>query len=78
MTFEVQITPELQYRVDAVASRLGLSTSQVVADALENGHSIAWHEQFFEAVHKGLAAADRDDFSSVADMDRVRNKYRPV
>ena len=78
MAIELDITPELQARIDAIAARSSLSASEVVADALENGHSLEWQEQFLDKVAKGIAAADRGEFASPADVERVRNKYRPT
>jgi len=78
MTIELEITPELQARIDAIAARSGLSTSEVVADALENGHSLEWQERFLDKVAAGIAAADRGEFASPADIERVVNKYRPI
>lgn len=77
MTTQLEITPELRARVDAIAARLGRSASEVVADALENGHSLEWQERFLDKVAAGIAAADRGEFASEADIERVRNKYRP-
>lgn len=77
MTTQLEITPELRARVDAIAARLGRSASEVVADALENGHSLEWQERFLDKVAAGIAAADRGEFASGADIERVRNKYRP-
>jgi predicted transcriptional regulator len=77
MTMELEITPELQARIDAIAARSNLSASEVIADALENGHSLEWQEHFLDKVAAGIEAADRGEFASRADIERVRNKYRP-
>ncbi len=75
MTFDI---PEhIQARVDAIAARSSLSPSQVITDALENGHSLEWQEQFLDKVAEGMAAADRGEFASADDVARVVNKYRP-
>lgn len=76
MTTELKITPELQARIDAIAARSSLSAAEVIADALENGHSLEWQERFLDKVAEGIAAADRGEFASPADIERVRNKYR--
>jgi predicted transcriptional regulator len=73
---ELEISPELRARLDAVAARSGLSLSEVVADALENGHSLEWQEQFLDKVARGIDAADRGEFASPNEIERVRNKYR--
>ncbi len=77
MTAQLEITPELRARVDAIAARLRRSASEVIADALENGHSLEWQERFLDNVAAGIEAADRGEFASEADIERVRNKYRP-
>ena len=68
----------LQDRVTAIVARSNLSASDVIADALENGHSIEWQERFVEKVAAGIAAANRAEFASEADVARVLNKYRPA
>ena len=76
MNIKVDITPETQRRVAAIAARTGLSESQIVIDALEHGRSLDWQERFAEKVARGVKAADRDEFASAADVERVRNKHR--
>lgn len=75
---ELEITPELQARIDAIAARSSLSASEIITDALENGHSLEWQEQFLDKVAKGIAAADSGEFAGPADLERLRNKYRPT
>ena len=77
MTIELDITPDLAARIDALAARAGVSRSRIIQDALEQGHSIAWQEHFIGKVKAALEAADRGDFASEAEIDRVLNKYRP-
>lgn len=77
MTIELELTPELKARIDAIAARSSLSAEEVIADALENGHSLEWQERFLDKVAKGIEAADRGEFATPADIERVRNKYRP-
>lgn len=76
MTIELEISPELQARIDAIAARSSLSAAEVIADALENGHSLEWQERFLDKVAEGIAAADRGQFASPDDINRVLNKYR--
>lgn len=77
MTIKVDITPEMQRRVTNIAQKSGLSETQVIIDALEHGHSLDWQESFHEKIRQGIAAADRGDFATEAEIDRVRQKYRP-
>jgi predicted transcriptional regulator len=77
MTIDLEITPELRARIDAIAARSSLSVSEVIADALENGHSLEWQERFLDKVAEGIAAADQGEFATPAEIERVLNKYRP-
>jgi len=77
MNIKVDIKPEMQRRVTAIAQRTGLSESQIIAEALEHGRSLDWQERFAEKVGRGIAAADRGEFASQAEIERVRSKYRP-
>ena len=76
MNIKLDMTPEMQRRVAAVAELTGLSQSEIVAEALEHGRSLDWQERFVEAVGRGLTAADRGAFATDADIERVRNKHR--
>jgi len=78
MTITLDIAEELKARVDAIAARSSLSPSQVIADALENGHSLEWQERFLEKVGAGLVDADRDAFATDDELAAVVNKYRPA
>jgi predicted transcriptional regulator len=77
MTVELDIAPDLAARIDALAARSGESRSQIIQDALEKGHSIEWQERFVQKVEMAIEAADRGEFASQSDVDRVLNKYRP-
>ena len=63
-------------RADAFAARSNLSPSEIIADALEHGHSLEWQEQFLDKVARGLAEAYAGEFASEDDVQAVRNKYR--
>lgn len=78
MTVTLDIPENLKARIDSIAARSSLSVSEVIADALENGHSLEWQERFLDKVAEGIAAADRGEFASDADMARIVNKYRPT
>ena len=77
MTITLDIPDDLKARIDAIAARSSLSAAEVVADALENGHSIEWQEKFLDGVAQGIDAADRGEFASPAELARIVNKYRP-
>jgi predicted transcriptional regulator len=76
MNIEVEIKSDTRRRVAAIAKRTGLSESQIIAEALEQGHSLEWQERFADKVAVGLKAADSGEFASEADIERVRSKYR--
>jgi len=78
MTITLEIPDDLRERVAAIAARSNLSVSQVIADALENGHSLEWQERFLEKVARGLAEADQGEFASEGELEAVVNKYRPA
>jgi len=77
MTITVEIPADLKARVDAIAARSSLSAAEIIADALQNGHSLEWQERFLDKVAAGTAAADRGEFATADDIARVVNKYRP-
>ena len=77
MSIEVEITPDMQRRIAAIAEQFDASLSDIIADALENGHSLEWQEQFIEKVGKGIAAADCGEFASPAEIERIRRKHQP-
>lgn len=74
----LDIPAHLRARVDALAARSSLSAAEVIADALENGHSLEWQERYLEKVAAGLADADLGDFATDAEIGAVVNKYRPA
>ena len=77
MAEELKIAPELHARIDAIAMRSSRSAAEVVADALEHGHSLEWQERFLDKVKAGIEAAEAGRFASSADVERVLAKYRP-
>lgn len=76
MNIEVEIKSDTRRRVAAIAKRTGLSESQIIAEALEHGHSLEWQERFADKIATGVKAADSGAFASEADIERVRGKYR--
>lgn len=67
---------DLQTRVEALAARSSLSVEDILTDALRNGRSLDWQEQFVAQVERGVAAADRGEFATPADVRRVLDKHR--
>ena len=78
MTVTFDISDELHARVAAIAQRSNLSASQVITDALQNGYSLEWQEQFLDQVAAGADAADKGGFADADEFDRVVGKYRPA
>jgi predicted transcriptional regulator len=76
MTITLELSLELQARIEAIASRSSLSASEVIADALQNGRSLDWQEDYLDKVAAGVEAADSEQFASAEDVMRVVNKYR--
>ena len=71
------LSPDLMARVDALAARTDMTREEIIREALENGRSLAWQEEFLRRVEEGKAAADRGDFASSEEIQGVLNKYRP-
>lgn len=78
MTSKLEISAELQARVESIAERSGLSAAEVIGDALQHGHSLDWQERFLDKVAQGLASASRGEFAAPDEVARVVNKYRPA
>lgn len=78
MSTEMKLPDHLRVRVETIAARSNLSPTEVLTDALENGHSLDWQEALLEKVAQRETAADAGDFASHEDIDRVMNKYRPT
>jgi predicted transcriptional regulator len=76
MNIEVEIKADTRRRVAAIAKRTGLSESEIIAEALEHGHSLEWQERFADKIVAGIKAADSGEFASEADIERIRTKYR--
>ena len=71
------VSPDLLARVDALAARTAMTREEIIREALENGRSLAWQEEFLRRVEEGKAAADRGDFASPDEIRSVLEKYRP-
>ncbi|KPF61376.1 ribbon-helix-helix protein, CopG family [Rhizobium sp. AAP116] len=71
----VQIPEDISRRIDSLVERSNLSRDQIVEDALSQGRSLAWQEQWVSGVTEGLAEAERGEFASDAEIEAVLNKY---
>jgi predicted transcriptional regulator len=66
--------PALLRRVEALTARTQMSRDEIVNEALRG--YLDWQEDFVRRVQDGIDAADRGDFASEEDVERVFNKYR--
>ncbi|KPF46204.1 ribbon-helix-helix protein, CopG family [Rhizobium sp. AAP43] len=71
----VQIPDDISRRIDSLVERSDLSRDQIVEDALAQGRSLAWQEQWVSGVLEAVAEADRGEFASDAEIEAVLNKY---
>ncbi|MDR7029195.1 CopG family ribbon-helix-helix protein [Rhizobium rosettiformans] len=71
----VQLPDDISRRIDSLVERTNLSRDQIVEDALAQGRSLAWQEQWVAGVLEGLAEADRGDFADDAEIEAVLNRY---
>ncbi len=71
----VQLPDDISRRIDSLVERSNLSRDQIVEDALAQGRSLAWQEQWVAGVLEGLAQADRGDFADDAEIEAVLNRY---
>ncbi len=71
------ISPDLMARVDALVVRTTMTREEIVRDALENGRSLAWQEEWVRRIEEGKAAVDRGDFATDEEMEAAFNKYHP-
>ena len=77
MDATVAIPADLKDRVEALSARTTMSPAEIIRQALEEGRSLAWQEKWIAGVEEGLAQADRGEFASPEEIERVLNKYRP-
>jgi predicted transcriptional regulator len=75
-TEDLALSPSLRARVEAIAAKSGQSPADIVADALENGHSLEWQERYVDEVLAGLEDARNGNFATPAELNALRNKYR--
>lgn len=66
--------PSLLHRVEALADRTHQSKNDILNNALRSG--LDWQEDFVNRVQQGIEAADRGDFATPEEVERVFNKYR--
>ena len=75
MKSTIQLSDDIDRRIDLLASRSSLTRSQIVEDALAHGRSIAWQEQWIAGVKEGLDDANNGSFASDEEIAEVLNRY---
>ncbi|NTF08501.1 ribbon-helix-helix protein, CopG family [Agrobacterium rubi] len=75
MKSTIQLSEDIDRRIDLVAAKSSLTRSQIVEEALAYGRSIAWQEQWITGVKEGLDDAARGNFASEEDIAEVLNRY---
>lgn len=75
MKNSIEISEDLNRRIDMLASRSTLTRDQIIEDALSHGRSLAWQEKWIAGVQAGIEAADRGDFANEEEIAAVLNKY---
>jgi predicted transcriptional regulator len=75
MKNNVEISDDLNRRIEILTSRSTLTRDQIIEDALSHGRSLAWQEKWVAGVQAGIEAADRGDFASEEEIATVLNKY---
>ena len=78
MESTIEIADDLRDRVEALSARTTMSPAEILRQALEEGRSLAWQEKWIAGIEEGLAQADRGEFASPEEIERVLNKYRPT
>ena len=75
MKNNIEISEDLNRRIDMLASRSSLTRGQIIEDALSHGRSLAWQEKWIAGVQAGIEAADREDFANEEEIAAVLNKF---
>ena len=75
MKNNVEISEDLNRRIEMLTSRSTLTRDQIIEVALSDGRSLAWQEKWVAGVQAGIEAADRGDFASEEEIATVLNKY---
>ena len=75
MKSTIQLSDDIDRRIDLVAAKSRLTRSQIVEEALTHGRSIAWQEQWITGVREGLDDAHKGNFASEEEIAEVLNRY---
>lgn len=72
---KVDLTPELQAKLDRVAAEQGRDKEALVVEAVER--MLSYHEWFLHEVDKGITAADRGEFVDHEDIRKLIDRRYP-
>lgn len=72
---EIHLNPELQAKLNRVASESGRDTQSLVQEAVER--FVDYDEWFLREVEAGVAAADRGEFVEHEDIGKLINRRYP-
>lgn len=71
----VQLPEDISRRIDKLVERSNLPRDRIVEDALAQGRSLAWQEQWVIGVMEGLAEAERGEFASEAEIEAMSRAW---
>lgn len=78
MKSSIELSEDLDHRLERLAARSQRSRSAIIEDALSRGRSLEWQERWIAGVQAGLADADEGKFATEAEIADVLNKYGPA
>lgn len=71
--FTLRLDPQLKKRLDRLSSAMSRSRSFVAAEAIRE--YVDLNDWQIAEINKGIAEANRDDFASDAEVERVSGKW---
>ncbi|MCY1666029.1 CopG family ribbon-helix-helix protein [Rhizobium sp. SL86] len=78
MRSSIELSEDLDRRLERLSARSQRSRSAIIEDALSHGRSLDWQERWIAGVQAGLADADEGKFATEAEIADVLNKYGPA
>ncbi|MBO3762100.1 ribbon-helix-helix protein, CopG family [Ciceribacter sp. L1K22] len=75
MKDRVELSEDIDRRIDLLAERAQLTRRQIIEDALAHGRSLAWQERWIAGVQAGVDEADNGEFASDEEIALVLNRY---
>lgn len=78
MKSSIELSDDLDRRLNFLADRTNRSRGQIIEDALSHGRSLASQERWIAGVEAGLADAEAGNFASEAAISELMRKYDPA